>query len=66
MTLGYLKQEAKTRESYKVQDGKRWFYTGDIGVVEGDGVIRIVGEFALKSLTFPPLHHPRAHFVLFN
>eukprot|EP00111_Clytia_hemisphaerica_P010153 TCONS_00029670-protein len=42
VTLGYLKQEAKTRESYKVQDGKRWFYTGDIGVVEDDGVIRIV------------------------
>lgn len=42
VTMGYLKQEEKTRESYVVEDGKRWFFTGDIGLIEDDGVMRII------------------------
>ena len=44
MTLGYLKQEQKTREAYTEEDGVRWFYTGDIGLMESDGVLRIIGK----------------------
>ena len=44
MTLGYLKQEQKTREAYAEEDGVRWFYTGDIGLMESDGVLRIIGK----------------------
>lgn len=43
VTVGYLKQEEKTNEVYKEEDGQRWFYTGDIGVMESDGCLRIVG-----------------------
>ena len=44
VTIGYLKQEEKTKEVYKEMDGKRWFYTGDIGMVESDGCLKIIGE----------------------
>lgn len=43
VTMGYLKQEEKTREAYAEEDGVRWFYTGDIGLVESDGVLKIIG-----------------------
>lgn len=42
VTMGYLKQEEKTREAYAEEDGVRWFYTGDIGLVESDGVLKII------------------------
>lgn len=43
VSLGYWKQEEKTAESFKVDDnGQRWFYTGDIGEVESDGVLKII------------------------
>jgi len=42
VTMGYLKQEAKTKEEYREEGGQRWFYTGDIGMVEKDGVFRII------------------------
>jgi len=60
VSVGYLKQEEKTRESYKEENGKRWFYTGDIGMMEQDGVLKIIGKnisccsqsfFILKSYT---------------
>lgn len=51
VTVGYLKQAEETAKVYKEEGGKRWFYTGDIGVVEADGCLRIVGEFVGWSLT---------------
>ncbi|XP_009363157.2 long chain acyl-CoA synthetase 9, chloroplastic [Pyrus x bretschneideri] len=43
VTLGYFKNEEKTRESYKVDEkGMRWFYTGDIGRFHGDGCLEII------------------------
>jgi long-chain acyl-CoA synthetase len=32
----------KTAEDFKVEDGKRWFYTGDIGMFHEDGVLQII------------------------
>ncbi|OIW14497.1 hypothetical protein TanjilG_12090 [Lupinus angustifolius] len=43
VTLGYFKNEEKTRESYKVDErGTRWFCTGDIGRFHADGCIEII------------------------
>ncbi|URE33690.1 AMP-binding enzyme [Musa troglodytarum] len=43
VTLGYLKNEEKTKEVYKVDErGLRWFYTGDIGRFSPDGCLEII------------------------
>ncbi|KAK2443842.1 Long chain acyl-CoA synthetase 9, chloroplastic [Trifolium repens] len=43
VTLGYFKNEEKTRESYKVDErGIRWFYTGDVGRFHADGCLEII------------------------
>ncbi|KAJ9146309.1 hypothetical protein P3X46_028591 [Hevea brasiliensis] len=43
VTVGYFKNEEKTREVFKVdQRGMRWFYTGDIGQFHADGCLEIV------------------------
>ena len=44
ITMGYFKNPEKTAEDFYVdEDGKRWFKTGDIGQIEHDGCLRIVG-----------------------
>ncbi|KAH9691166.1 Long chain acyl-CoA synthetase 9 [Citrus sinensis] len=43
VTVGYFKNEEKTKEVYKVDDkGMRWFYTGDVGQVHADGCLEII------------------------
>ncbi|CAH8258474.1 unnamed protein product [Arabidopsis lyrata] len=43
ITLGYFKNEEKTKEVYKVDEkGMRWFYTGDIGRFHPDGCLEII------------------------
>ncbi|KAJ0988213.1 hypothetical protein J5N97_006569 [Dioscorea zingiberensis] len=43
VTLGYFKNEAKTKEVYKVdENGVQWFYTGDIGQFHPDGCLEII------------------------
>ncbi|EEF48390.1 long-chain-fatty-acid CoA ligase, putative [Ricinus communis] len=43
VTVGYFKNEEKTREVYKVDErGMRWFYTGDIGRFHADGCLEII------------------------
>ena len=40
---GYYKLPKETAEAFVLHpDGKIWFHTGDIGVMDGDGVLRIV------------------------
>ena len=40
---GYYKLPKETAEAFiKHADGKIWFHTGDIGVMDSDGVLRIV------------------------
>jgi len=42
VTLGYFKNDDLTKEAFYEQDGKRWFYTGDIGEIYPDGTIKII------------------------
>lgn len=43
VTVGYFKNEEKTKEVYKVDErGMRWFYTGDIGRFHADGCLEII------------------------
>ncbi|KAF9608409.1 hypothetical protein IFM89_009775 [Coptis chinensis] len=43
VTVGYFKNEEKTKEVYKVDErGMRWFYTGDIGRFHSDGCLEII------------------------
>ncbi|CAH9112968.1 unnamed protein product [Cuscuta europaea] len=43
VTLGYFKNEEKTKEVYKVDErGMRWFFTGDIGQFHNDGCLEII------------------------
>jgi len=39
---GYYKNEAKTEEEFFDENERRWFKTGDIGQMEGDGTLRII------------------------
>lgn len=43
VTVGYFKNDEKTREVYKVDEkGMKWFYTGDIGQFHADGCLEII------------------------
>eukprot|EP00054_Salpingoeca_dolichothecata_P011451 m.63565 g.63565 ORF g.63565 m.63565 type:complete len:712 (-) comp19472_c0_seq1:101-2236(-) len=42
VTLGYFKNEEKTKKEFKDEDGQRWFYTGDIGEIHEDGCLKII------------------------
>ncbi|VFQ90576.1 unnamed protein product [Cuscuta campestris] len=43
VTVGYFKNEEKTKEVYKVDErGMRWFFTGDIGQFHEDGCLEII------------------------
>ncbi len=43
--MGYFKMPEKTKESFYVDRyGQRWFHTGDIGEMDPDGSLRIIGE----------------------
>ncbi|KAL0351489.1 UNVERIFIED_CONTAM: Long chain acyl-CoA synthetase 9, chloroplastic [Sesamum calycinum] len=43
VTLGYFKNDDKTKEVYKVDErGTRWFYSGDIGQFHADGCLEII------------------------
>lgn len=41
---GYYKNPGKTKEEFFEKDGKWWFKTGDIGQLEDDGAIKIIGK----------------------
>ena len=43
VTMGYFKQPEKTKEEFFESDGRRWFRTGDIGLIYPNGTIKIVG-----------------------
>ena len=44
VAVGYYKQPEKTREEFVEVDGKRWFKTGDIGLYDSEGALKIIGE----------------------
>ncbi|KAI1296493.1 Long chain acyl-CoA synthetase 8 [Halotydeus destructor] len=39
---GYFKQEELTKESFFVENGTKWWYTGDIGEMYPDGTLKII------------------------
>ncbi|KAL3504169.1 hypothetical protein ACH5RR_034010 [Cinchona calisaya] len=52
VTVGYFKNEEKTKEVYKVDEkGMRWFYTGDIGKFHAHGCLEIIDHKKRHSQT---------------
>lgn len=46
---GYFKMPEETAESFFIEDGMRWFRSGDIAEIHEDGSLKIIGE----TLKFP-------------
>lgn len=44
MPLGYYKDQAKTDETFRTVDGKRWSVPGDFATVEADGSMTLLGR----------------------
>ena len=42
VTKGYFKNDKLTKESYKEEDGIKWFLTGDIAEIHSNGSLKIV------------------------
>jgi long-chain acyl-CoA synthetase len=42
VTAGYYKEPEKTAEAFVEEDGRIWFRTGDVGVFESNGTLRII------------------------
>ncbi|KAK5645740.1 hypothetical protein RI129_004204 [Pyrocoelia pectoralis] len=42
ISVGYYKLPDKTKDEFFEADGKRWFKTGDICEIHGDGVVKII------------------------
>ena len=50
IALGYYKNEEKTREDFVEINGTRYFCTGDIGEIQDDGCLKIIGQFQISLL----------------
>ena len=44
IALGYYKNEEKTREEFEKIGDVRYFCTGDIGEIQDDGCLKIIGK----------------------
>lgn len=53
ITAGYYKNPDQTSECYRQENGRRWFYTGDIGEMQANGNLKIIDR--KKDLV--KLHH---------
>lgn len=53
ITAGYYKKPEQTAECYRLENGRRWFYTGDIGEMQANGNLKIIDR--KKDLV--KLHH---------
>lgn len=53
ITAGYFNKPDQTAECYRLENGRRWFYTGDIGEMQANGNLKIIDR--KKDLV--KLHH---------
>jgi long-chain acyl-CoA synthetase len=44
VAMGYYKRPDLTDESFFIENGRRWFRTGDIGEFHEDGGLKIIGK----------------------
>lgn len=58
--LGYLKDPARTADAFRVLDGRRWAFTGDIARREADGTVTILGRAATRVRSGEAVVHPEA------
>lgn len=58
--LGYLKDPARTADAFRVVDGRRWAFTGDIARREADGTVTILGRAAVRVRSGDATVHPEA------
>ena len=49
---GYYKMPEKTKEDFYLEDGVRWFKTGDIGLIDNTGNLSLIGTF-IQNQYFP-------------
>ena len=47
---GYFRRDEATRDAFVIEDGKRWFRTGDTVSVEADGYVKILGRTSVDIL----------------
>jgi long-chain acyl-CoA synthetase len=57
VSAGYYKLSDKTKEDFFQEEGRQWFRTGDIGEIQTDGSIKIIGmsikdDFGLRMTEF--------------
>lgn len=50
--IGYLNNREATDEIIKVHHGKRWIHTGDIGYIDEDGCVFVVGRMKRMIIRF--------------
>ncbi|MET0724890.1 MAG: AMP-binding protein [Leifsonia sp.] len=44
LALGYLDDEERTAAVFVEHDGRRWYRTGDVGEIDADGRLRVLGR----------------------
>ena len=52
MAVGYYRVNDDSAESFKEINGQSWFATGDIGIIEPDGSLRIIGACTVLVVRF--------------
>lgn len=58
VTVGYVDDSTDARGSYQKRDGRRWFRSGDLGRIRGDGLLEVQGRLddrvKIRSQTIDP------------
>lgn len=45
VTMGYFNSEEVSEDFFVDENGQRWFCTGDIGEINPDGCLQIIGQY---------------------
>jgi len=63
---GYYKNNVKTAEAMKEEDGRLWMYTGDEGSIDKDGYCSITGrikDIIIRGIGFIPVAGENAKYT---